>query len=151
MRVSKSKQALSPIFATLILIAIAVIASIIIYLFTTGTVASLTAGATYGKDKVAFDAVSGSYTTVNVYAHSLDGTVKVNSAMVQDASGNVVATVYSNSGYGQIVVSEAITPVMLNIADGYPTSIQLWSDSKYTVTFVTESGGSFTSPTFTAT
>ena len=45
MRLIKSKRAISPIFAALILIAIAVIGGIVVYMFTSGTLASMTARA----------------------------------------------------------------------------------------------------------
>jgi flagellin-like protein len=53
----KSTRGLSPIFATLILIAIAVIAGIVVYMFTSGTLASMTGGGTAGQEKVAIQGV----------------------------------------------------------------------------------------------
>ena len=51
-RMMKNSKAISPIFATLILIAIAVIAGVVVYMFTSGTFATMTSGGTAGQEKV---------------------------------------------------------------------------------------------------
>ena len=48
----KNRKAISPIFATLILIAIAVIAGVVVYMFTSGTLATMTNGGTAAQEKV---------------------------------------------------------------------------------------------------
>ena len=53
----KNSKAISPIFATLILIAIAVIAGVVVYMFTSGTLATMTNGGTAGQEKVSVQAV----------------------------------------------------------------------------------------------
>ena len=57
-KIIKNSKAISPIFATLILIAIAVIAGVVVYMFTSGTLATITGGGTAGKEKVSVQAAS---------------------------------------------------------------------------------------------
>ena len=57
-RMMKNSKAISPIFATLILIAIAVIAGVVVYMFTSGTLATMTSGGTAGQEKVTVQAAS---------------------------------------------------------------------------------------------
>ncbi len=47
----KNSKAISPIFATLILIAIAVIAGVVVYMFTSGTLATMTEAEQQHKKK----------------------------------------------------------------------------------------------------
>ena len=50
-RMMKNSKAISPIFATLILIAIAVIAGVVVYMFTSGTLATMTSEERQDKKK----------------------------------------------------------------------------------------------------
>ena len=56
----KNRKGISPIFATLILIAIAVIAGVVVYMFTSGTLATMTGGGTAAQEKVSVQAVQAS-------------------------------------------------------------------------------------------
>src|SRR5512136_383915 len=98
-KLRRSTRGLSPIFATLILIAIAVIAGIIVYMFTSGTLATMLGGGTAGQEKVAIQAVSNSTSALdewNVYAKSTGGgPVTIDGAIVKDAGGIVVEVVDS--------------------------------------------------------
>ena len=83
----KNSKAISPIFATLILIAIAVIAGVVVYMFTSGTLATMTGSGTAGQEKLAIQSVSGEATTdiVTVYAQSLSGdSVTLDTVILQD-------------------------------------------------------------------
>ncbi len=51
---NRNLKAISPIFATLILIAIAVIAGVVVYMFTSGTLATMTGGGTAAQEKFQF-------------------------------------------------------------------------------------------------
>ena len=53
----KNSKAISPIFATLILIAIAVIAGVVVYMFTSGTLATMTNGGTAAQEKSSIQGV----------------------------------------------------------------------------------------------
>src|SRR5512137_509476 len=91
----KNTKAISPIFATLILIAIAVIAGVVVYMFVSGSLATMTGGGPAAQEKVSIQAASMSVAgpTVTVYAQSSSGTVLLNSALLKDMSGAVVGTV----------------------------------------------------------
>ena len=49
----RSLKGISPIFATLILIAIAVIAGVVVYAFTSGMLSGMTATSSAGQEKIA--------------------------------------------------------------------------------------------------
>src|SRR5512136_228146 len=90
-KLRRSTRGLSPIFATLILIAIAVIAGIIVYMFTSGTLSTMLGGGTAGQEKVAIQAVSYGTTGITVYAQATSGgPVSVTSVIIKDSGGNVV-------------------------------------------------------------
>src|SRR4030067_658353 len=84
----RSTRGLSPIFATLILIAIAVIAGIVVYMFTSGTIASMTGGGTAGQEKVAVQSATYSLTSgYSVLVTSTGGpAATINGVILKDAS-----------------------------------------------------------------
>ena len=90
----KNSKANSPIFVTLILIAIAVIAGVVVYMFTSGTLATMTGGGTAGNEKISVQAASYSSTSgVTVYVQQTGGpAATINSLIVKDGSGNVVGS-----------------------------------------------------------
>ncbi len=57
-RLLRNRKAISPIFATLILIAIAVIAGVVVYMFTSGTLATMTGGGPVAQERAAVQAAS---------------------------------------------------------------------------------------------
>jgi flagellin-like protein len=134
----RNKKAISPIFATLILIAIAVIAGIVVYMFTSGTIASMTGGGTAGQEKVAVQGVD--IMTNTIYAQNTGGVVvTITNATVKDAAGNVVA--------------QTAAPATLNVDAGLTgisvgTTLSDLSSGTYTVTIVSSKGGSFVSSSF---
>jgi flagellin-like protein len=140
----KNSKAISPIFATLILIAIAVIAGVVVYMFTSGTLATMTGGGTAAQEKVAIQAVKGNAATgITVYAQTLNGaSVPIDSAIIKTADGTVYATgtVPANSAVGATLTTLAVTP-----------GTALVSGSSYTVTLVSKAGGNFVSQSFIAT
>ncbi len=86
----RSKKAISPIFASLILIAIAVIAGIVVYMFTSGTIGGLTSGGTAAQEKAAVQGV-GSITTTSfdVYASYVSGgnVITITGAVIKNSNG----------------------------------------------------------------
>ena len=86
----RSRKGISPIFATLILIAIAVIAGVVVYMFTSGTLATMTSGGTAAQEKVAVQGATGSAADAGatVYAQYMSGggAVTINGALFNDAS-----------------------------------------------------------------
>ena len=141
----KNTKAISPIFATLILIAIAVIAGVVVYMFTSGTLATMTGGGAAATEKVSIQAVQAG-TTIKIYAQSTGGSsVAVDSIIFKDASGNVVATAAgaTNPITGGPIASSLTTLTITNT-----TAILVPSGSSFTATIVSTKGGSFVSPSF---
>ena len=136
----KSKKAISPIFATLILIAIAVIAGIVVYMFTSGTIASMSGGGTAAQEKVAVQAVDVSGTNVVALATATAGdNVVVTGAIIKDSQGNSVG---SKTGLNIALTKGQLVSVDTGIV--VPTIAGV-----YTVTLTTAQGGNFVSPSFT--
>ena len=139
---NRNIKAISPIFATLILIAIAVIAGVVVYMFTSGTLATMTGGGTAASEKVSVQAVAGAHSTSNftVWAQCTSGgPVSITNAIIKDNSGTVLTTV----AVGPVsLVSGTLTQVTGTYAFA--------SGSSYTITLVSAKGGNFVSTSFTA-
>jgi flagellin-like protein len=140
-KLRRNAKAISPIFATLILIAIAVIAGIVVYMFTSGTIASLTGGGTAGQGKLAVQAVDATTpASLVVWGKSTGGTdVVIDGAVIKDSGGQTL----------QVVV---LTPVTF-LADGTMNSVTVANTAvgttgSYTVTLTSQGGGSFVSAAF---
>ena len=142
MKSRRGSRGLSPIFATLILIAIAVIAGIVVYMFTSGTIAAMTGSGTAGQEKVSIQAVEVTDTGVTVYAMSNTGLVALDTAIIRDSQGNV-ATDGAGLPIGGGPIATTLTD--LTVAYTFPAS------GSYTVTLVTAVGNSFVSPSFVVT
>ena len=140
MKSRRGSRGLSPIFATLILIAIAVIAGIVVYMFTSGTIASMTGGGTAGQEKVA---VQGVDTTGSAALAQNTGSIDVIivNAIVKDAAGSIVTQ--DDTG-GTLTVGGDLVAIPIDIATA------LTSGNSYTVTLVSAKGGSFVSSSFIA-
>ena len=139
---NRNLKAISPIFATLILIAIAVIAGVVVYMFTSGTLATMTGGGTAAQEKVSVQAVSTNSTGFTAYAQSTSGSVvKITNAIIKDSSGVVLSTV----AVGGTPVS--LTSGQLVSVTGLYT---FTSGNSYTITLVSQAGGNFVSSSFTA-
>lgn len=137
----KNKKGLSPIFAVLILIAITVIAGIVVYMYSSGYLATMFGGGTTGQEKVAIQAVESSADTATVYAKSVGGgTVTITDYIIKDASGNTKS-------------AKKLTTVVELLADGTMETINI-SDGAlnpgetFTITLVSKSGNQFVSPSF---
>jgi archaeal type IV pilus assembly protein PilA len=143
-KLRRSTRGLSPIFATLILIAIAVIAGIVVYMFTSGFIANLTGTTATGQEKVAVQQASGSGTAIAVYAQYIAGgsDITINGAIIKDSNGtSYMSSTISN---GVLATSGALVTV------GVTSPITLAANHLYTVTLTSSKGGSFVSPAFTA-
>jgi flagellin-like protein len=138
----RSKKAISPIFAVLILIAIAVIAGIVVYMFTSGTIATMTGGGTAGQEKVAVETVDATdVASLKVWAKSTGGTlVKIDGAIIKDSGGATLAVVPLGTS---IDLPAAGTLTMVTVANSVVTT-----GNVYTVTLTSEAGGSFVSAAF---
>jgi len=141
-KLRRDVRALSPIFAVLLLIAIAVIAGIIIYMYTSGYLATMMGGGTAGQEKVAIESVQAvSTASVSIWAKSTGGgPVVIQDVVIRDAAGNTVA------------VSTLAAAVTL-LADGTLASIpvtglSLISGQTYTAALVSKAGNQFVSASF---
>ena len=135
----KNSKAISPIFATLILIAIAVIAGVVVYMFTSGTLATMTSGGTAAQEKVSVQGVSYTGTTaISVYAENTGtGTVNVNGMIIKDSNGNILQSATLATNPTPLTAGNLITvgATVTAIAPG----------TAFTVTLTTTKGGSFVS------
>jgi archaeal type IV pilus assembly protein PilA len=143
---SRNLRGISPIFATLILIAIAVIAGVVVYMFTSGTLATMTGSTAAAQERVAVQGVQyarATPTAITVYAENMatSGTVTVNGLIIKDAQGNTIQSATSLTG-------TALAAGSLVSIGGTVTS--LTAGQAYTVTVTTAGGGSFVSASFVA-
>jgi flagellin-like protein len=146
-KLRKDIKALSPIFAVLILIAIAVIAGIITYMFTSGYLGTMMGGGSAGQEKIAIETVSVNATSgeVTAYAKSTGG-------------GDVIITdaILKNSA-GQNVEVLTLGATVTLPADGLLTAVlsafsaaNVNAGYTYTVTLVSQAGNQFVSAAFKA-
>lgn len=140
---NRNIKAISPIFATLILIAIAVIAGVVVYMFTSGTLATMTSGGTAGQEKVAVQGVTypGSGTAITVYAQNMatTGSVTASGILVKNSQG---ATVASGTIASPTLDAGVLKTLACTLSAALPSGV-------YTVTLTTTGGGSFVSSSFT--
>jgi flagellin-like protein len=142
----RSKKAISPIFAALILIAIAVIAGIVVYMFTSGTIATMTGGGTAGQEKVAVETVVPAVGSAMVWAKSTGGTdVTIDGAIIKDSGGT---TVDVDNAPGVGTVGTLTLDSDGTLTDISVASAKLLSGEVYTITLTSEKGGSFVSASF---
>ena len=149
----KNSKAISPIFATLILIAIAVIAGVVVYMFTSGTLATMTGGGAAAQEKISVQASSYDATSkvITIYAQTTGGpTPVINSLIIKNSQGNTVETVAAS-----IIGPSPVPSPAGSMAQGTLYTIKgtalttALTTGTYTATLVTSAGGSFISPSFT--
>jgi len=146
----RNLKGISPIFATLILIAIAVIAGVVVYMFTSGTLATMTNGGTAGQEKLAVQGASYATPTVTVYVEQTSGpAATINGLIIKDGSGTIMAsatpltiTVPAPSPAGSLALKTGVLTTVTGTYASLPSG-------SYTVTVTTSAGGSFISPSFT--
>jgi len=146
-----NRKGISPIFATLILIAIAVIAGVVVYMFTSGTLATMTGSTSAAQEKITVQGASISKAgAVTVYLEQTGGpAATVNSIIIKDSSGTTVGII---TALGLGAATPAPSPAALaaltsgtltTISGSCPSSINV--GSPYTLTVTTKGGGSFLS------
>ena len=134
-------KALSPIFAVLILIAIAVIAGIIVYMFTSGYLGTMMGGGSAGQEKVAIESVqvvdSGNIT---LWAKSTGGgDVIITEVILRDLHGNQVGA--PDMGLNFLLPANGT----LTAVDA---TVTLTAGQVYTAALVSKVGNQFVSPSF---
>jgi len=128
-KLRRDVRALSPIFAVLILIAIAVIAGIIVYMFTSGYLGTMMGGGTAGQEKVAIQSIQANATagTLSLWAESTGGgPVEVTNVIIRDSAGNQIG---------------APVPVVVTLGVTLTPGV-------YTAAIVSKAGNQFVSATF---
>ena len=139
-KLRRDVRALSPIFAVLILIAIAVIAGIIVYMFTSGYLGTMMGGGTAGQEKVAIQSIQANATagTLSLWAESTGGgPVEVTNVIIRDSAGNQIG---------------APVPVVVTLDPGILTEVPVpgvtLTPGVYTAAIVSKAGNQFVSATF---
>ena len=156
----KNSKAISPIFATLILIAIAVIAGVVVYMFTSGTLATMTNGGTAAQEKITVQGASISAAgNMLMYIQQTGGpAASINSIIIKSSSGStlgVVAVVHASFTSGATVPAGSGTTLasgtLYTITVATPAAANVVSGTSYTLTLTTAAGGSFASSAVVAT
>lgn len=148
-KLRRNAKALSPIFAVLILIAIAVIGGIVIYMFTSGYLGTMMGGGSAGQEKVAIEAVQADAATgvVTVYVKSTGGgDAIVQDGILKDAAGQVIEVVTLGTEVTLPADGTLTTVDFTGLDDFALTSMDV--GYTYTVTLVTQAGNQFVSPSF---
>jgi len=142
----KNSKAISPIFATLILIAIAVIAGVVVYMFTSGTLATMTSGGTAGQEKITVEAASISASgSTTVYIEQTGGPLAtINGLIIKNSAGNTVVVVTPTSSPLTLTLGQLTT--VSGTTGGSPVT----AGTSYTITVTTKAGGSFVSSSVVA-
>jgi archaeal type IV pilus assembly protein PilA len=153
----RSLKGISPIFATLILIAIAVIAGVVVYAFTSGMLSGMTATSSAGQEKISvqssgYSKVAGVSYTVVVYAQQTGGpSATVQSLIIKDNTGNTVAIATATASPTPSPGPGMTQGTLYTISGTVTSTTALTVGQTYTATLVTSAGGNFVSPAFTAT
>jgi len=140
-KLRRNTKALSPIFAVLILIAIAVIGGIVIYMFTSGYLGTMMGGGSAGQEKVAIESVQlNTNGTITIWAKSTGGgTVDVTEVLFRDLHGNQIGDPVAVT---ETLLADGTLEGILVSGTGLPTG------SVYTAALVTKVGNQFVSPSF---
>jgi flagellin-like protein len=143
-KLRRNAKALSPIFAVLILIAIAVIGGIVIYMFTSGYLGTMMGGGSAGQEKLAIETVSAldDGTVVAYVKCTGGGDIELSDAILKDASGNTIEVIEITA---TVLASGAMEPV-----DCTFTGTGVTAGYTYTVTLISQVGNQFVSPSFKA-
>jgi len=152
----KNTKGISPIFATLILIAIAVIAGVVVYMFTSGMLAGMTGQSSAGQEKITiqsaqYKVVDSNPDTVTLLVQCTSGPQPVpQSIIIKDAMGNTVTTgtISYNPATPAPTANAWANGAIVSVVGTLATDIPV--DGSYTATLVTAAGGSFVSPSFVA-
>ena len=153
-----NRKGISPIFATLILIAIAVIAGVVVYMFTSGTLATMTGQTSAAQEKITVQGASidANGNTVVYIQQTAGPTASINSLIIKDSSGStlgvVAVTTPAISPSPSPTTGTAIaTGTLYTVTVTTPTTTPaVTAGTSYTVTVTTAAGGSFVSSSVVA-
>jgi flagellin-like protein len=142
----RGTRAISPIFAVLILIAIAVMGGVVVYLFTSGYLSGMTGGGGVGQEKVGIQAIQayGANGTVIAHCKSIAGSdVVISDAILKSAAGVTLQVL-------DITDVTLVAAGTMNIVDCDFDAANIVTGNTYTVTLVSSEGNQFVSGAFTA-
>ena len=142
----KGSRAIEPIFASLILIAIAVTGGIVVYMYTSGYLSGMTGGSSVGQEKLAIETITANPTTgvVSLWCKDLGGgDIIINGAILKNAAGQTVQVLTSLS------VTVPASGVMTQVDCAF-TAANVVVGNTYTVTLVSQGGNQFVSTSFKA-
>ncbi len=138
-KLRKDVKALSPIFAVLILIAIAVIAGIIVYMFTSGYLGTMMGGGTTGQEKVAIESVQVTALDITLWAKSTGGgDVAITDVIIRDSAGNQVGA----------PITVSVTLPAAGTLTAVTATVSLTTGQVYTAALVSQAGNQFVSSSF---
>ena len=138
-KLRKDVKALSPIFAVLILIAIAVIAGIIVYMFTSGYLGTMMGGGTAGQEKVAIESAQVTALDVTLWAKSTGGgDVVITDVIIRDSAGNQVG----------VPITVSVTLPADGTLTAVTATVSLTTGQVYTAALVSQAGNQFVSSSF---
>jgi flagellin-like protein len=146
----KNTRAIAPIFAALILIAIAVVGGVVVYMYTSGYLGGMTGGGGVGQEKVAIEAIvvnDAAQGNVTLYCKSLaGGDVIVADAVLKDSAGSTleVLTLTTDEGDRTLPAAGTMTGIECDFQSG------LTVGNAYTVTLISKAGNQFLSNSFKA-
>jgi flagellin-like protein len=140
----RNTKAISPIFATLILIAIAVIAGVVVYMFTSGYLSSMAGNTGTLSDKLS---VPGASEDLVIATNMGDKDTMVTTAILKDSSGTVIGSlpIAADATEGSL---NPIPPAQTSQFDLNGLTAPTVTGA-YTITLTTGGGGSFVSAPFT--
>jgi flagellin-like protein len=147
MKSRRSTRGLSPIFATLILIAIAVIAGIVVYAFVSGAIPGLVSGPAAGSEKIAVQSANGDTSGAVTILYQWTGGAQptITSVLLRNSAGVAIDT------YDLPTAFTPTTVGTLNQLDATFGATSMSAGNTYSVALISNAGGSFDSPSFAAT
>lgn len=130
-----NSKAVSPVISVLLMVAVAVAAAILVYVWSMGLIGTLqTGGGSQTREQIELDAYNWKTADLILYLRNVGASDVVVDAVY--VAGEVVS---SNMGVS-VVVQGPVVPITLTP----PGSITLASGVAYTIKVVTKSGGVFT-------
>jgi len=130
-----NRKAVSPVISVLLMVAVAVAAAILVYVWSMGLIGTLqTGGGSQTREQIELDAYNWKTADLILYLRNVGASDVVVDAVY--VAGEVVS-----SGMGvTVIVQGSVVPITLTP----PGSITLASGVAYTIKVVTKSGGVFT-------
>ena len=130
-----NRKAVSPVISVLLMVAVAVAAAILVYVWSMGLIGTLqTGGGSQTREQIELDAYNWKTADLILYLRNVGASDVVVDAVY--VAGEVVSSAMSVT----VIVQGPVVPVTLTP----PGSITLASGVAYTIKVVTKSGGVFT-------